>query len=149
MGGEGRYRLIEEALFDEKGEVQGSILVLGNEGRPTFLEKMMHTKRDRHDALLIRIAAIRLRHTSKQTALDTCLIKSLSDRSGIYAFELRPKPRSSTIRVMIYLPDENTSHAVLLFAFKGHRGDKNGIPQEVLDKAKHLAQIAKSLCQPN
>ncbi len=141
----GKYRLVKEDLVDEHDEVRGSILVLTQVGRKSFLTKMRSSKQKMHDARLISLASIRLIGTSKDIALKTELLKPLSDSSGIYAFEMRPKPRRSTIRVMVYLPGNDTKHAVLLFEFKGHRGDKGGIPTEELDKAKRLASIAKDI----
>lgn len=139
------YKLVEEDLLDEEGSVCDRISVLANAGRDSFLAKMRSSKQERHNALLISFASMRLMGTSKNIALATKLLKPLSDSSGIYAFEMRPKPRVSTIRVMVYLPDDDTRHAVLLFAFKGHRGDKGRIPQEELDKAKRLAGVAETL----
>lgn len=139
------YCLIEEQLFDERGDKTGSILVLGTHGRRGFLSKMRATKRQSHDALLISIASTKLLGTSVKIANEVKLIRPLSDTSGIYAFELRPNPRQSVIRVMVYLPGLETKNAILLYAFKGHRGDKGSIPKEELDRAKQMATIAKWL----
>ena len=149
MGDEETYRLVEEELIGLDNECLGRILVLCDREGDSFLRRMESDKKSRHDWALINIAASRLIGISKQIAIKVKLIKPLSDSDGIYAFELRPGPRKSVIRVMTYIPGNDTTRAVLLFPFEGHKGKKKGIPKKYKDKAKELAGIAERLLKGN
>lgn len=147
LGDSQDYELVKEKLYDESGEYRGFIWVLTKEGKATFLAKMKKKQGEKRDATLIELASIRLQATSKDVAVTVTLIRPLSDNDGIYAFELRPNPRKSTIRVMVYLHHDDTRQAVLLFPFEGHKKKSAGIDPKHLDKAKRLAGIARSLCE--
>lgn len=146
MGDSQDYELANEDLYDESGDYCGFIWVLTKKGKTSFLSKMKKKQGEKHDATLIELASIRLQATSKDVAITVTLIRPLSDNDGIYAFELRPNPRKSTIRVMVYLHHDDTRQAVLLFPFEGHKKSA-GIDPKYLDKAKRLAGIARSLCE--
>lgn len=141
------YELARECLYDESNVYRDAIWVLTKKGKTSFLAKMRKKQGKIHDADLIGLAAIRLLKTPKDIAITVTLLRPLSDHDGIYAFELRPNPRKSVIRVMTYLHHDDTRQAVLLFPFEGHKKKSGGIPTELLDKAKRLASIAKSLCE--
>lgn len=145
MGHDEDYRLVEEELIGPENEHLGRIWVLCDRGGDSFLSRMKSDKKTRHDWALINIAASRLIEISITIAIKVQLIKPLSDSDGIYAFELRPGPRKSVIRVMTYIPGNDTSQAVLLFPFEGHKGSKKGIPEKYKEKAKKLAGIAERL----
>ena len=147
MRGSQDYELANEELYDESDVYRGFIWVLTKKGKTSFLEKMKKKQGERRKATLIELASIRLQATSKDVAVTVTLIRPLSDNDGIYAFELRPNPRKSTIRVMVYLHHDDTHQAVLLFPFEGHKKKSAGIDPKYLDKAKHLAGIARSLCE--
>lgn len=147
MGDSQDYELANEDLYDESGDYCGFIWVLTKKGKTSFLEKMKKKQGERRKATLIELASIRLQATSKDVAVTVTLIRPLSDNDGIYAFELRPNPRKSTIRVMVYLHHDDTRQAVLLFPFEGHKKKSAGIDPKHLDKAKRLADIARSLCE--
>lgn len=146
MGDSQDYELANEELYDESDVYRGFIWVLTKKGKTSFLSKMKKKQGEKHDATLIELASIRLQATSKDVAVTVTLIRPLSDNDGIYAFELRPNPRKSTIRVMVYLHHDDTHQAVLLFPFEGHKKSA-GIDPKYLDKAKRLAGIARSLCE--
>lgn len=147
MGDSQDYELANEDLYDESGDYRGFIWVLTKKGKTSFFEKMKKKQGERRKATLIELASIRLQATSKDVAVTVTLIRPLSDKDGIYAFELRPNPRKSTIRVMVYLHHDDTHQAVLLFPFEGHKKKSAGIDQKHLEKAKRLAGIARSLCE--
>lgn len=147
MGDSQDYELANEDLYDESGDYCGFIWVLTKKGKTSFLEKMKKKQGERRKATLIELASIRLQATSKDVAITVTLIRPLSDNDGIYAFELRPNPRKSTIRVMVYLHHDDTRQAVLLFPFEGHKKKSAGIDPKYLEKAKRLAGIARSLCE--
>lgn len=147
MGDSQDYELANEGLYDESGDYRGFIWVLTKKGKTSFFEKMKKKQGERRKATLIELASIRLQATSKDVAVTVTLIRPLSDKDGIYAFELRPNPRKSTIRVMVYLHHDDTRQAVLLFPFEGHKKKSAGIDPKYLDKAKRLAGIARSLCE--
>lgn len=147
MGDSQDYELANEGLYDESGDYRGFIWVLTKKGKTSFFEKMKKKQGERRKATLIELASIRLQATSKDVAVTVTLIRPLSDKDGIYAFELRPNPRKSTIRVMVYLHHDDTHQAVLLFPFEGHKKKSAGIDQKHLEKAKRLAGIARSLCE--
>lgn len=146
MRGSQDYELANEELYDESDVYRGFIWVLTKKEKTSFLSKMKKKQGEKHDATLIELASIRLQATSKDVAVTVTLIRPLSDNDGIYAFELRPNPRKSTIRVMVYLHHDDTRQAVLLFPFEGHKKSA-GIDPKYLDKAKRLAGIARSLCE--
>lgn len=145
---EGRqFELVDEPLVGEQGDDLGRVWVLTRAGKEDFLSAMRGDKQGRHDALLISYGAHRMMNIPCDMATRVQLLRPLSDSDGIYAFELRPNPRKSVMRVMVYLHHHETALAVLLFAFEGHRGSRKGIEKKYLDKAKKLAGEARTLME--
>lgn len=123
------------------------VLVLSRAGEKNFLQEMAEDKKTRHDAALITAAVKRLICMTTDIAIRTQLIKPIRGIHSLFVVEIRPNPRKSVVRVMAYLHQASTARAVLLFAFKGHRGMKKGIPKEVLEQAERLALFAKELIE--
>lgn len=127
------YEIVEHDI-----ECGISVLVLRPEGKTDFLAKMAKKPKQLERYRLIVQTVERIQYEEPETYYGS-LIRSLDSEISLVEIKIGHK----VIRIMAYVHrTSGPSRLVLLFDFNGHQGTGK-IPPSLMDKARHLARIAR------
>lgn len=130
------YEIVEVTLGD------AMVLVLAQEGRPSFIEKLRNSGKGVDRASVIAKAMLRLSTYGTSWAMDIKHLRLLRrEGDGLAVYELRANDK--VIRVMTYVHDDRDKTPVYLFDFDGHQGKTGKVPRRQIERGVNLARAAR------
>lgn len=119
------------------------VLSLSHNGKSVIAD--LARKKEFQKAKAIEKAAIRIADRGTLWGLESeTLVRLNGIDASLVVCELKIK--TTTVRVMTYLHDDEAQTPVLLFYFEAHQIQAHGgIPDDTMQKAKRLAGIARDL----
>ena len=134
---------MDHALVRQNLENGLHILSLSHNGKSVIAD--LTRKKEFQKAKAVEKAAIRIADRGTRWGLESeTLVRLNGLDASLVVCEL--KIRTTTVRVMTYLHDDEPQTPVLLFYFEAHQIQAHGgIPDDTMRKARRLAGIARDL----
>lgn len=136
-------RPMDHALVRQNLENGLHILSLSHNGKSVIAD--LARKKEFQKAKAVEKAAIRIADRGTRWGLESeTLVRLNGLDASLVVCELKIK--TTTVRVMTYLHDDEAQTPVLLFYFEAHQIQAHGgIPDDTMRKARRLAGIARDL----